>query len=491
MMLWSASTAGALFSLSAVMLLRPAPPAPWRWERRGLALHAGIWLVLHALLALVLGRPWFAAATGIALVMLIVQVSNAKFHSLREPFVFQDFEYFTDAIRHPRLYIPFLGWWKFIAIVCAAGAALAVGLWLEAAPPGRFAIGGLLGEMVCMAGIGALILAFCGRNADPACQPEEDLARLGLFGSLWDYGWAERRPLRLPGGIRKEVAPEEEKPDLIVVQSESFFDPRSLLAGIRPEVLAEFDRLRAAASSQGALRVPAWGANTVRSEFAFLSAADEKELGVHRFNPYRRILDGEVTTLASVLKSAGYRTVCVHPYPASFYRRDRVYPFLGFDEFIDIRDFSGAERFGPYVADAAVADKIESVLKAAAGPVFIFAITMENHGPLHLEQPAEDDYPALYHANPPAGCEDLTVYLRHLRNADRMLGRLRASLSLHRRPARLCWYGDHVPIMAGVYQALGMPEGHTEYLIWDNCRQGEGTRQDLDLHRLANALLSA
>ena len=54
-----------------------------------------------------LGRPIFATALLCAFFLLLVVVSNAKFKALREAFVFQDYEYFTDAIRHPRLYIPF------------------------------------------------------------------------------------------------------------------------------------------------------------------------------------------------------------------------------------------------------------------------------------------------------------------------------------------------------------------------------------------------
>ena len=65
-----------------------------------MTLRAGLWLFAHALLTLVL-------------------VNNAKFTALSESFVFQDYEYFTDAIRHPRLYIPFLGWWKFMAAAFA------------------------------------------------------------------------------------------------------------------------------------------------------------------------------------------------------------------------------------------------------------------------------------------------------------------------------------------------------------------------------------
>ena len=91
---------------------------------------------------------------------------------------------------------------------------------------------------------------------------------------------------------------------------------------------------------------------------------------------------------------------------------------------------------------------------------------MENHGPLHLERVPPDELPALYTSPPPPACAELSVYLRHLRNADRMLGELRRQLAAATRPGCLCWYGDHVPIMPEVYVELGSPEGRTDYCLW-------------------------
>lgn len=481
---------GLALSFAVVALLRPALPAPWRWAWQGVTLHAGLWLIMHALLVLVLGRPWFAMAIGLAFLMLLVQVSNAKFHSLREAFVFQDFEYFTDAIRHPRLYIPFLGWWKFALIAVVVVGALGIGLWLEAAPTGRFSLYGQLGEVAVLLIAGGGLLFVSQGGPSPVFMPDEDMRRLGYLASLWRYGWAERSPMILPNQLPEAASLSPECPDLVVVQSESFFDARRLFPGILPEVLAEFDRLKAEALCQGRLAVPAWGANTVRSEFAFMSGVEAALLGVHRFNPYRRILSGRVFTLVSVLKAAGYRTVCIHPYPASFYGRDVVYSHLGFDEFVDIRSFEGAERFGPYVSDAAVAAKVGAIMaQQSSQPVFIFVITMENHGPLHLEKTAAEDLSSLYAEYPPPDCDDLTVYLRHLRNADRMMGRLAEMLRGHGRSARLCWYGDHVPIMPDVYRQLGDPPGNTDYFIWSNQSAGEGLNKPLAVHRLATELL--
>jgi phosphoglycerol transferase MdoB-like AlkP superfamily enzyme len=242
--------------------------------------------------------------------------------------------------------------------------------------------------------------------------------------------------------------------------------------------------LKKSALVHGRLKVPAWGANTVRSEFAFLSGVSAASLGVHRFNPYRKMVAWGVPTLASYLKQMGYRTICVHPYPAGFYGRDKIYPMMGFDEFIDIREFTSADRSGAYVGDMAVAKKIASILEGVTEPVFIHAITMENHGPLHLEKSTPADIASLYKQPPPSGCNDLTIYLRHLRNADRMMSMLKDTMTKLNRPASLCWFGDHVPIMESVYDVLGLPDGQTEFLIWQTAHSTKSEVKNLEAHQL-------
>jgi hypothetical protein len=90
-------------------LLKPPPQACWRRPVAALAIHFGLWLLFSSVLLLLLQRPVFAASSLLAGFLFVVLVSNAKVHSLHEPFIFQDFEYFSDALRHPRLYMPFLG----------------------------------------------------------------------------------------------------------------------------------------------------------------------------------------------------------------------------------------------------------------------------------------------------------------------------------------------------------------------------------------------
>ncbi len=467
----------------------------WKRHLAALTIHIGLWLLLFAFELVLFRRPWFAAANVLALLLLVVQVSNAKFHSLREPFIFQDFEYFSDALKHPRLYLPFLGVGRALIAVSGFGAALFAGLTLEPSltvwiPTADFFI------VVAILVMLSLALLWLGATKKLAVtfEPEMDLRQLGLMASLWRYGEAEQGRHGVPS-IYDFVEPSQivhgALPNLVVVQSESFFDARCLFSGIRPEVLREFDMIKASSVCQGRVEVPAWGANTVRTEFAFLSGLGAESLGVHRFNPYRKLAQQGIPTLASFLKRLGYRTVCVHPYPASFYARDEVFPLLGFDEFIDIHSFNGAEKTGSYVGDMVLAEKVCALLGASSiQPIFVFVITMENHGPLHLEKVREGDVDLLYSSPPPDDCEDLTIYLRHLNNADRMAGMLRDRLDALPDSSFLCWYGDHVPIMPKVYEAMNTPDGQTDYLIWKKGGDpGKGTRVDIKIENLSYLLL--
>jgi hypothetical protein len=474
-LMWAALT-GFILTVFMEKLLIPRPPLrrPWScW-----LLHGGLWCFSLGCLYLLTARPWFSAINVLAVWLLIVLVSNAKYESLREPFVCADFEYFSDAVRFPRLYLPFFGIGKAAGLAVAFIAYLAAGLYFEPRAAGAF------GDALVLLVLGGALL-FVGHRPrpEPSFNPGEDLCRWGLAASLWRYFFAARQPIDVaalgsPFQSSGNTLPESlALPDMVSIQSESFFDVRRLFDGVKPEVLSEFDRLNSEALCHGQLHVAAWGANTVRTEFAYLCGLDSSALGVHRFNPYRVLARKGLPSIASELKRQGYRTVCIHPYAGSFYGRDKVLPALGFDEFIDVRHFTESQKAGPFIGDCAVADKILELLDAPGRtqPLFIHAITMENHGPLHLEHVSAEELPVWFSKPLSEPLRELGPYVRHIANADRMLGNLRQSLSSSPRATGLCFFGDHVPILPNVYATLGEPVGHTDYFIWSNrsCVAGE------------------
>lgn len=484
--------AGFLLSCVIEALLIPRPVL--RRPIRSWLLHAGAWSFSVALIYAMTGRPFFSAINVLALWLLIVLVSNTKYHSLREPFVCADFEYFSDAVRYPRLYLPFFGIGKTIMLALAFIAYLACGLYFE--PPIVDAL-----PVSAAVLVSALVLLLLGglKPLKPSYDASLDLTRWGLVASLWTYFCAARRKvvideLHSPFAIASHETDTPSRnvlPDLVSIQSESFFDIRRLWPGIRKQVLTHYDVLRAESLAQGPLQVAAWGANTVRTEFTFLTGIPGDKLGVHRFNPYRRLARQGLPSIAAQMKRKGYRTVCIHPYVGSFYGRDRVLPALGFDEFIDIRSFNDSQKAGPFIGDCAVADKIIELLSNSYHnqPLYIHAVTMENHGPLHLENVADAELPTWFDRPLLDGMRDLAPYLRHLSNADRMLGQLREHLLSRASPAGLCFFGDHVPILPDVYSALGSPNGDTDYFIWSNTALTSSHPTAMGVEQLAKAFV--
>lgn len=483
--LWEALVLPFFLGLAASWLiealLQPRPRPPWRRPLAANLTHAGVWLLAFALEVALFKRPYFAVANVLAIELVLVVVSLAKYRSLQEPFVYPDFEYFLDAMRHPRLYLPFLGWTNLIGLCAGYGLALWAGLAFESSLVSGIPSAVLYPMLGLLALVGLALAIAGGRRLGVDLDADGDLRRLGLVSVLWAYGRAERQPMArvlaqspfraVPGKLPAEL------PDLVTIQSESFFDVRRAYPIVKKEVLGGFDALCAEALVHGELEVAARGANTVRTEFAFLSGLSAETLGVHRYNPYRRLARHEdVPTLVSYLRQLGYRTICVHPYHGEFYRRREVLPALGFDEFIDIRAFEQAEKAGAYVGDRALGRFVSDLLRREGKqPLYLHVITMENHGPLHWESVTQGDIREQLEGPLPHGCEDLVAYARHLRNADAMFSGLRQTLLENGRPAGLCIFGDHVPIMPKVYAALGEVSGTTDGLIWSTS-PAAGTR---------------
>lgn len=417
-------------------------------------------------------------------------VNQAKYKALQEALVFSDVYLYIQVIRHPRLFLPFLNLPITLSAITAGLILLAFAISLETPttlsallPDFGWTIILLLSAVLC----GIIIYQLAVKASPLHFDANQDVRQRGFYNSLIIYTLQaqtqrqhfidylqQHSPYTQVSDTSQSAATQHKnttQPNLIVIQSESFFDARRLYPAIKHDVLKNFDQCNAEALAHGTLEVPAWGANTLRPEFSFLSGIPNESLKHFRFNPYQYLQTQTTPTLASHLKAQGYYCVCIHPNSAQFFARNKVFPHFGFDEFIDIADFDTNDRAGPYISDDAVRRKIQDTLVNAQQPLFIFAITMENHGPLHLETPNATAVESYYSDTPPKHHHDLTVYLKHLHNADHMLKKLRDFLREQTQETTVCFYGDHVPSMPKVYQELEFQNGRTDYFIWNNQQQ--------------------
>ena len=75
-------------------------------------------------------------------------------------------------------------------------------------------------------------------------------------------------------------------------------------------------------------------------------------------------------------------TSALHPYRAAGWCRDKVYPWLGFDNTYFQNDFENATKLRGYVDDESAFAKLKELYQERQGesPLFAFEVTMQNHG---------------------------------------------------------------------------------------------------------------
>jgi phosphoglycerol transferase MdoB-like AlkP superfamily enzyme len=303
-------------------------------------------------------------------------------------------------------------------------------------------------------------------------SPAVSTTRNGLVVTLLNYAWRMRHADPVVDRVAAErilrayplgppVPKPPELPDIIVLQSESLFDPQRLADFEADALLPNLHRLMQS-HRHGDLWVPAFGGGTIRTEFEVLTGLAMREFPEVEYPYFSLTVSSAVPSLASVLGSMGYRTIAMHPNSRDFWNRAAAFEHLGFDEFDAIEQFASAERIGYYISDEALVDRMLARLEGASGPTFLFAISMENHGP-YDNYPNAD--PVRLAAQPvPSGLNEaatarLRGYFYHLENADRQLARLVDALRHRSRPSLLLFYGDHLPALPKVYSDLGFDDG--------------------------------
>ena len=140
-------------------------------------------------------------------------------------------------------------------------------------------------------------------------------------------------------------APSVEHPNVIFVMSEAFWDPTRL-----PNVKFSRDPLPnlhalMKTHTSGWLFSPQFGGDTANVEFEVLTGNSMSFLPFGSI-AYQQYVHEPMQSLASVYADQGYQTVALHTYDKWFWKRDQVYPLLGFQRFVGLDDLgeSGLQR---------------------------------------------------------------------------------------------------------------------------------------------------
>ena len=229
---------------------------------------------------------------------------------------------------------------------------------------------------------------------------------------------------------------------------------------------------------QGNLLVSVLGGTTANTEYEFLTG-NSMVLSPQTV-VYNSFIKDDQYSLARTLKTQGYRAVAVHPYMASGWNRQMVYPFLGFDEFISVDDFENAGEIRKFVSDRADYEKLISLVesKEEGEKLFIFNVTMQNHGG-YKDESLASTVDLLGYDGP--GADQAEQYETLIRLSDEALEFLITYFKAHTEERTLIvFFGDHQPALDDDFfeYAFGNEDSLTfeqqqmkykaRYLIWAN-----------------------
>ncbi|PZO73587.1 MAG: cation tolerance protein CutA [Mesorhizobium amorphae] len=240
-----------------------------------------------------------------------------------------------------------------------------------------------------------------------------------------------------------------ERPDIIVVMSESFWDPTRLpKTTIAPDPMPT---VRAA--STGHVFSPEFGGMTANVEFEALTGFSNAFLPYGSI-PYQQYVRSALPSLAGFLKSEGYETRAIHPFAGWFWNRKTVYDAFGFEHFSAEENLPYLAKRGPLASDAALTEQIIAQAESTRDPVFLFAVSLQNHGPYEANRYADPSL-SVEGAMPDASRAAILSYAEGVSDADKGLARLMDWASKRERHTVIAFFGDHLPPLGQPYIDTG------------------------------------
>ncbi len=195
----------------------------------------------------------------------------------------------------------------------------------------------------------------------------------------------------------------------------------------------------------GNLFVSVCGGNTANTEFEFLTGNTMAFLPPGSV-PFQQYIHENLPSLASQLAEEGYATTGLHPYSASGWNRNLVYPWLGFENTCFRDGFIAPQIIRKYISDESAYDKLCSIYqnRTSGEKLFLFEVTMQNHGGY---SEIFDNFPVKVkltdiHTNTSYATEN---YLTLIQESDRVFQELIASFETTDEPVIILMFGDHQP----------------------------------------------
>lgn len=268
--------------------------------------------------------------------------------------------------------------------------------------------------------------------------------------------------------IKSDAA--KSKPNIVMVQLESFFDPTTMKnVTLSEDPVPNFRKLKESCSS-GYMIVPSIGAGTANTELEVLSGMNVQFFGPGEY-PYKTVLkDKTVETIAYDLKPLGYSTHAIHNHRGDFYGRNEVFANMGFDTYTSVEYMHQVTRTPKnFERDEVLTGEILSTLKSTGGKDFVYAISVQGHGSYPTEKIYDDPGITASGISEEGDANALEYYLQQVHDEDAFIGELVATIQNFQEDTVLVIYGDHLPPLNVTDQDLTTHNVfRQQYVIWSN-----------------------
>ena len=296
-----------------------------------------------------------------------------------------------------------------------------------------------------------------------------------------------------------KVNTDVKNPTIIAIMNESFSD-LSVLGELQTNLpLTPFIDSLKENTTKGYALSSVFGAKTPNSEWEFMSGNSMAFLPAGSV-VYQQYISDTPTTIVSNLKDNGYTCVAMHPYYATGWSRNQVYPHIGFDEMHFIEDFDQTKILREYITDQELYDKIIDRYESRKNneKLFFMGITMQNHGGYTQSYP---NFPENYY-KVGRSYTDANQYLSLVHESDEAVKNLIEYFSNVDDPVEIVFFGDHQPSLnSNFYPILngkgltGLTEDELErlytvpFFIWTNYDTPEETIDITSLNYLSTLAL--
>lgn len=292
----------------------------------------------------------------------------------------------------------------------------------------------------------------------------------------------------------EETLVPEEKPNIIFLQLESFFDVNHITSLEYSEDPTPFFNSLKANFPHGFLKVPYIGSGTANVEFEIMTGMSLEFFGPGEY-PYKTVLQNTACeSIAFNLRELGYTSHAIHNHKGSFYDRAHVFSSLGYDTFTSLEFMQDVEYNAiGWAEDAVLTKEINYALDSTEEQDFIYAISVQAHGVYSEEIIEGVDYDFdVTVTNPETEVNEIAFeyYLTQLKADDEFLADLILELSNRDEKTVVVMYGDHLPYFELTDGELDNGDVYqTEYIIWSNYAL-EAENRDVYSYELSAHILS-